>query len=138
MYCLFGIDAAGIGGLSATGAFIITLLSILIVKVNKWHKRADEEQDLDQRIITTLFGKDAVPPYPAIDGLVKGHENITNSVHELNKKVATLESNVTTIGFQIETLIERTQENGGSSIKDQLNNIEGYIKARQVIDKIGK
>ena len=52
--------------------------------------------------------------------------------------MATLESNVKTIGFKIETLIERTQENGGSSIKDQLNNIEGYIKARQVIDKIGK
>ena len=120
---------------------IVTVLSIALAAgglviggIRKWRKQVEEEEEIDERIVTTLFGQDAKPPYPKIDGLVTSHAELVEAVAQLHPRVDELEDSLNTISRQVGTLVERTEENGGKSIKDQINRIERYILDRQLVD----
>ncbi len=131
---LLGINWNIIGALATVISLAVLIGGLVASRVKKWRAEVSEESDIDQRIITTLFGKDAIPPYPAINGLIKEHGILAQLVEGLQKKVATLEDTMAIISEHVETLVERTQENGGSSIKDQLNAITDYITKQRIIN----
>ena len=116
-----------IGGVFTVISVALVFSSVIMAAGKKWRTQITEEDTLDKRIITALFGLDAIPPYPAIDGLIKEHQMLHGRVEEL-------EANTKIMSDRVQTLIERTQENGGSSIKDQLNVITAYIVAQNKLD----
>jgi hypothetical protein len=124
---LSSIGANDIGAYSAFVGTVVVLLGIFANQVRKWREERIAEEDAEQKVIMTLFGSEESPPYPAVDGLVKRHEQTKKSVDALSERVASVEKSIVEVQCSVNKLVERTEPNGGSSIKDQLNRIENFL-----------
>jgi hypothetical protein len=80
--------------------------------------------------MTTLYGRDAKPPYPAIEGLVAQHIHTQAAIADLGDRVEALDRGLDEVKEQVDELISRTEPNGGGSMKDQLNRIVELLENR--------
>ncbi len=80
-------------------------------------KSSSDEHHESDLIRIALFGRAADPPLEAITGLIADNKDTKVAITSLKTEVANLRTDV-------RELLARTTENGGSSLKDQLNRIE--------------
>ena len=99
-----------------------------------WHETKDKEEaerlqekQKEQQIMDTLFGAEGAPPFESVDGLVKQHEKTRALVTDLSNRINYVEACVIDVQRSVDKLLYRTEENGGSSLKDQLNRIENAV-----------
>ena len=98
--------------------------------VHKWRVKRRLKEEEDNKVQVAIFGSKASPPYGPVDGLLMEHANTIKvlkshgeQLEELRTKVAGVESTLSDVEQMVTKLVSRTEENGGSSIKDQLNRI---------------
>ncbi len=86
-------------------------------------KSSDDERHESELIRIALFGRPADPPLEPITGLIADNKETKHSIALLQGQVADLR-------VDVKELLARTTENGGGSMKDQMNRIEQATKGR--------
>jgi len=131
------IDWNAIGAISGLVVVTTGVVGAVATRVQRWSNVHRTEVATDDRVLTALFGRDAKPPYSAIPGLVTEHAEVAKLVTVLDARVGIVEAGLARVEGAIDTLIERTEENGGGSIKDQTNALEtGMAKVLDTLDEI--
>lgn len=100
------IDWNAVAGLSAAMTIALVIGGAIDNKIRKFvsHRRGDDEKD--EKLWVAVFGKPENHPFPEIQGLGERMDNAER---------------------MLSVLIARTEENHGSSMKDQLNRICDYL-----------
>ena len=96
------------------------LSSMVIRSFSNRMKSFDRDKHEDDLIRIALFGRPADPPLEPITGLIADNK-------DTKRKIETLTMQVQELRVDVRELLTRTTENGGSSLKDQMNRIEKRV-----------
>ena len=102
----------------ASVALAAVYLSSLVIKsIASRIQTSDKDKHEDDLIRIALFGRPADPPLEPITGLIADNKETKQQINVLQQQISTLQ-------VDVKELLNRTTENGGSSLKDQMNRIE--------------
>ncbi len=96
------------------------LSSMVIRSFASRMKSYDRDKHEDDLIRIALFGRPADPPLEPISGLIADNK-------ETKRTIETLTMQVKELRVDVRELLSRTTENGGGSLKDQMNRIEKKV-----------
>ncbi len=112
----------------ASVALAAVYLSSLVIKsIASRIQTSDKDKHEDDLIRIALFGRPAEPPLEPISGLIADNKATKAAIDEIQHHVATVEREVSALRTDVGELLSRTTENGGSSLKDQMNRIETRV-----------
>jgi len=114
------IDWNAVGAVAAVVVLAMAVAGGATTRAKRWReqRRADAADDTD--IHTVLFGRPARGPYPPIAGLDVRVPAVETAVQDLAGRMTRVEQGIGQIESSVATLIGRTEENGGGSMKDDL------------------
>lgn len=121
------MDWSAIGAVSTVLVLGAGVVGAVVTRTVRWREHRMDEHSTDERVWTALFGRDAKAPYPAVAGLVAEHAATAKAVQELGRRVETVETGMAQIEAAVGTLLQRTEANGGGSIKDDLTAIKEHL-----------
>lgn len=100
----------------------ITLGVMVFKGAGNWRRHARADAVEDQQVLSAGFG-DGDRSAVAME-----HSAVAVAVIALSGRVRKLEVSLEKINEAVTKIVQRTEENGGSSMKDQLNKIIEYIE----------
>lgn len=100
----------------------VYLSSMVIRSFTTRMKSYDRDKHEDDLIRIALFGRPADPPLEPITGLIADNKETKQQINVLQQQISALQ-------VDVKELLNRTTENGGSSLKDQMNRIERQTRA---------
>ncbi len=120
-----GSDIVGwpVASAIASVALAAVYLSSMVIKsFTTRMKSYDRDKHEDDLIRIALFGRPADPPLEPITGLIADNKETKQQINVLQQQISALQ-------VDVKELLNRTTENGGSSLKDQMNRIERQTRA---------
>jgi hypothetical protein len=117
---MLATDWNAVGALIAGASLTVVTVAGVWTRTERWRKtrRAEDHDLLLMRI--ALFGRAPEGPLPPISGLFE-------DTARLAKEVGELRHDLDDMRHAVDTLVSRTEPNGGESMKDQLNRIEQHL-----------
>lgn len=117
---VFAVGWSTVASWATVAGFLLVIGGGVATRTQRWRKAHRSETHETDLLHIAVFGRPAEGPLPAIAGLLRDHE-------ATRVEVRALRADVDALSAGISTLLARTQENGGESIKDQLNRIEQHL-----------
>lgn len=125
-----GTETIGWPAASAIASVVLAavyLMSMLIRTFRQRVKSYDRERHEDDLIRIALFGRPGDPPLEPISGLIADNKETKTAITRLQGNVTTVERQIGELRSDVKELLARTTENGGGSLKDQMNRIENQV-----------
>jgi hypothetical protein len=114
------LNWVAVGSLAAVLLVALGVFHSSTLAMRRWYDRLSKEEDVTANV--TLYGREAKGPYPEIVGLVKSHSALDKFVRsDMAPRLEAVEQG-------IGVLLARTSENGGDSMRDQMNRIDRYVR----------
>lgn len=125
------VNWTAIGSVCALFGVVVVIAGGVATRVNRWRSQHAAEIGGDERVNIALFGRPAKAPYPAIPGLIEEHDQVISTISTFGGRLDSLEAELGGLRGAVAKLVERTEENGGNSIKDQMNRMDDWIREQR-------
>lgn len=117
---MFATDWNAIGAVIAGASLTVVIVAGVWTRADRWRKAHTEEDREVMLMRIALFGRAPEGPLPQITGLVADTVRITKELTELRQELEE-------VRHSVDTIVGRTEANGGQSMKDQLDRIEQHL-----------
>jgi hypothetical protein len=118
------IGSQAIAAIATLAVAILAAAGLFGRKVTSWMSAHDNDARDKDLVKIALYGREEEGPLPRINGLIYDNKKtqrclgaMTTSIQRIDVKLASLDTKAT-------KLVERTEANDGSSIKDQVTRID--------------